>query len=73
MGLYDDEDDFMMMPDERFREIMIQHMQKQTDILERISDGMEAVRMFGRILKWISGSVSTAGGLWGLWTFLTKH
>ena len=73
MGLYDDEEDFMMIPDERFREIMIQHMQKQTDILERISDGMEAVRMFGRILKWISGSVSTVGGLWGLWTFLTKH
>jgi hypothetical protein len=69
----DDEDDLIMMSDEKFRDTMIEHMRTQTEFLKRISEGMEAVRMFGRVMKWASGTVSTVGGLWGLWSFLTKH
>lgn len=52
---------------------MIAHMEKQTNFLEGISEGMQAVRMFGKIVKWVSGVVSTVAGIFGLWSFLTRH
>lgn len=61
------------MTDEEFRNSMIAHMEKQTNFLEGISEGMQAVRMFGKIVKWVSGVVSTVAGIFGLWSFLTRH
>lgn len=61
------------MTEDEFRHAMIGHMTKQTDFLEGISDGMQAVRLFGKIVKWVSGVVSTMAGIFGLWSFLTRH
>ena len=61
------------MTDDEFRRTMIDHMEQQTKFLCGISEGMQAVRMFGRFVKYIGGIISTAAGIFGLWTFLTKH
>lgn len=59
--------------EEEFRSNMCSHMEKQTDFLCEISEGMRAVRMFGRVVKWIVGTAGSVTGIIGLWNFLTKH
>lgn len=60
------------MTEDQFRASMCEHMQAQTKFLGEISEGMHAVRIFGRIIKWISGVASTIAGMVGLWHFLSS-
>lgn len=61
------------MDEHQFRSNMCEHMEKQTNFLCDISEGMQAVRMFGRIVKWVGTAAGSIVGLFGLWNFLTKH
>ena len=61
------------MNEEQFRDHMCTHMKSQTEFLAEISEGMKAVRMFGRIVKYIFGFAGSVTGIIGLWNFLTKH
>jgi hypothetical protein len=61
------------MTEDDFRKSMCTHMAEQTEFLRQINEGMQAVRMFGRVCKWITGAAGSVTGLFGLWNLLTKH
>ena len=45
----------MAVGESQFQELMLAHMQKQTDFLREIRDGFKAVRVIIKFISWVAG------------------